>query len=458
MWRLPKLTLRSLSARLLLISLGWSLFALITTGLVLVSAFRESVEKRFDETLAVYLSRIVGQLADVGDQRFAEATLDLDEPRFVLPFYGWYWVVIEQKSGEVLLASESLAGDVVEIPAEVASVPPGRLFTASIVGPTGTTVRLAARRVAFENGQWYLVAVTGDAESLAGDIASFTRSLIVYLGLFATVLVAVVFVQWRVSLRPLNQLGAELQSVYEGRSRYVGTRYPIEIMPVAEALNTLIDANHSTLERARQHVGNLAHALKTPLSVLVNDAAQDEGVLARSVREQTQTMQRQVRYYLERAQMAAKERMIGAVTDVVPATERLHRAMARLGERRGVTVHLDVGGQMRFAGEQQDFEEIVGNLVDNALKWATREVVIEVKMLSGLPKQFQISIEDDGPGLSEAAREGALSRGRRLDQSKPGSGLGLSIVSELVTLYGGRLNLDRASLGGLRVVVVLPRA
>jgi signal transduction histidine kinase len=443
---------------MLLISLGWSLFALVASGLVLVSAFRESVEKRFDETLAVYLSRIVGQLADIRDQRFGEAVLDLDEPRFVLPFYGWYWVVVEQKTGEVLLASESLAGDTIDVPAEVGSVPPGRLFTTSIIGPTGTPLRLAARRVAFENGQWYVVAVTADAETIAGDTARFTRSLVISLGLFAGVLVGLVFVQWRVSLRPLNQLGSELQAVYEGRSRYVGTRYPIEIMPVAEALNTLIDANHSTLERARQHVGNLAHALKTPLSVLVNDASQEETPLGRSVREQTQTMQAQVRYYLERAQMAAKERMIGAVTDVVPVTERLHRAMARLGERRGVTVHLDVGDRVRFAGEQQDFEEIVGNLVDNALKWAAREVVIDIRALPGMPKQLQVTIEDDGPGLSEGARVDALSRGKRLDQSKPGSGLGLSIVAELVTLYGGRFSLDRATIGGLRAVVALPRA
>jgi signal transduction histidine kinase len=460
-FRLPTLRPRSLSARLLLTSLGWSLFALLATGFVLVSAFRESVEKRFDDTLAVYLSILIGQLADVGDQRLSEATPDLDEPRFVLPLSGWYWVVVEQKTGDVVVSSESLAGDMVELPAAVSSVPPGRLFSAAVRGPTGTQLRLAARRVAFDNGQWYLVAVTGEAETIAGDTARFTRRLVVYLGLFATVLVAVVFVQWRISLRPLNQLGTELQAVHEGRARHVGTRYPLEIMPVAEALNTLIDSNHATLERARQHVGNLAHALKTPLSVLMNDAGNEDTPLARSVREQTQTMQRQVRYYLERAQMAAKERMIGAVTDVVPTTERLHRAMARLGERRGITVHLDVADRVRFAGEQQDFEEIVGNLVDNALKWATSEVVIDVRPLAaapGAPKQFQVSIDDDGPGLSEAARSEALSRGKRLDQSKPGSGLGLSIVAELVSLYGGRFHLDRADAGGLRAVVVLPRA
>jgi len=203
--------------------------------------------------------------------------------------------------------------------------------------------------------------------------------------------------------------------------------------------------------------------LKTPISVLVNDAGQDDGPLARSVREQTATMQRQVRYYLERAQIAARERTVGTVTDVAPALERLHRAMARLGERRGIAVHLETAAGARFAGERQDLEEIVGNLVDNALKWARSEVVITLTPSAQPPaghggRFLRIAIEDDGPGLSEIERASVLSRGKRLDQSKPGSGLGLSIVAELVEIYGGALSLGASARGGLLVSAVLPRA
>lgn len=454
---------RSLSARLLLTSLGWSAFALVATGLVLASAFRESVEKRFDETLSVYLSILIGQLAEDASDGFRDTVPDLGDPRFVLPFSGWYWMVVDERSTEILQTSESLAGDVVDIPASIAAAPPGTLSQGYTVGPTGERLRLVGRRVAFEDGRWVLVLVGGASTALEEDTARFTARLALYLGLFAAILVAITFVQWRISLRPIRQLQAELQAIREGRARAVSTRQPIEIAPVAEALNMLIEANDETLRRARQHVGNLAHALKTPISVLVNDAGHDDSALARSVREQTARMQQQVRYYLERAQMAAKERMIGTVTDVAPALERLHRAMARLGERRGMAVHLQVSESIRFAGEQQDLEEIVGNLVDNALKWAASTVWIKV----GVPAQtapafaqrlFQIVIEDDGPGLSQEESVAVLSRGKRLDESKPGSGLGLSIVNELVDLYGGRLSLERAAGGGLRVVVQLPRA
>jgi signal transduction histidine kinase len=340
---------------------------------------------------------------------------------------------------------------------------PGRLHRSYGEGPTGESLRIVGRRVAFEEGEWVYVMVAGAAETIEADTARFMTRLGVVLSIFAAILVAATFVQWRISLRPLRRLGRELQAIREGNARHVSTRYPTEIAPVAAALNDLIDSNHATLERSRRHVGNLAHALKTPISVLVNDAAGAEGPLARSVGEQTAIMERQVRFYLERAQMAARERTIGMVTQVAPVLSRLHRAMARLGERRGIDVHLENGHEVRFAGEQQDLEEIVGNLVDNALKFAHGRVTITVSPTADPPTGreggfFRITIADDGPGLSEAEREAVLSRGKRLDQSKPGSGLGLSIVAELVELYGGALCLGCPPAGGLEVAVVLPRA
>ncbi|WP_420392579.1 ATP-binding protein [Acuticoccus sp.] len=445
-------------------SLAWSVFALAATGIVLVSAFRESVEERFDDTLAVYLSMLIGQLAEEQDERFGGIPPDLGEPRFVLPLSGWYWIVVDAGTGEVTQSSESLAGDVFAIPQSLAQTRTSLVMQAYAEGPTGDPLRLVARRVAFADGGWYLVAVSGAASTIQDDIAAFTRRLALYLSLFAAVLLAMTFVQWRISLRPLTKLGEELQAVREGRVAHVSSDLPAEIAPVAEALNTLIASNRATLERARQHVGNLAHALKTPLSVLTNDAGRGEEPLARSVREQVQTMQRQVRYYLERAQMAAQDRLIGTATDVSPVLTRLHRAMSRLGQARGVEVELSLLEAVRFAGEQQDLEEIVGNLVDNGLKWARSRIAIEVtpseERLAGAPFQraFRITIDDDGEGLSADQRSQVLSRGKRLDQSKPGSGLGLSIVAELVELYGGQLTLGPSVLGGLLATVTLPRA
>jgi len=453
--------LRSLSARLLLTSLAWSGCALIATGIILSSAFRETVEERFDETLGAYLSILIGRLAEPDGPPLRQMEPSLGDPRFLLPLSGWYWVVVDHETGEVILSSESLAGDTLGPEGFPDELAPGRLHTASAVGPAGEPMRVVARRIAIGDGRWLRVAVSGDSTAIAEDTRRFATQLAIFLGIFAAILVAMTFVQWRFSLRPLRRLRRELTAVQEGAARHVGRDYPIEIAPMAEALNALIDANHATLDRARRHVGNLAHALKTPLSVLQNDAAQEAGPLGRSVREQAQIMQRQVRYYLERAQMAAKERMIGASTDVAGALERLRRAMSRLGERRGIEVALDIAGTLTFAGEQQDFEEIVGNLVDNGLKWARSRIEISVaparSTFMGRANMMRIVIEDDGPGLTVAQRQAALSRGHRIDQSKPGSGLGLSIVSELVELYGGTLALEKSALGGLRVELTLPR-
>lgn len=452
---------KSLSGRLLVTSLGWSVFALVATGVVLTSAFRQSVEQRFDDTLAVYLSVLIGDLAE--EEGLKGASADLGDPRFLLPLSGWYWVVAEPGSREVFASSQSLAGDVLPIPPVAAEARPGRLFQDYVEGPAGESLRVVGRRVAFEDGRWVHVIVGGASSAIEEDTERFMVRAAAWLGIFAAILVGGTFVQWRVGMRPLRQLGAELQAIREGRSRTVSTRYPSEIVPVAEALNALIESNQATLERARRHVGNLAHALKTPISVLVNDAEREDGPLARSVREQTQVMQRQVRYYLERAQMAARERVIGTVTDVAPVLARLHRAMSRLGAPRHIAVHLDLADDLAFAGERQDLEEIVGNLVDNALKWAKSEVRVSATALAEPPEgmtgpAYRIAIDDDGPGLSEAESREAISRGRRLDESKPGSGLGLSIVAELVELYGGKLRLMRSDLGGLRVEVCLPRA
>jgi len=455
--------LRSLSARLVVTSLGWSVFALVATGIVLTSAFRQSVEQRFDDTLTVYLSVLIGELAEVSDGTLRRVSADLGDPRFVLPLSGWYWVVVEPGSDAVVAESRSLAGDVLTIPDVADAARPGTLFQSYVSGPAGETLRLVGRRVSFEEGRWVHVIVAGASSAIAEDTARFRVQAATFLGIFAAILVGGTFVQWRVGLRPLRRLGAELSAIREGRARTVGGTYPTEIAPLAEALNKLIESNQATLERARRHVGNLAHALKTPISVLVNDAAREDSALARSVHEQTEVMQRQVRYYLERAQMAARERVIGSATNVAPVLARLQRAMARLGAHRGITVTLALDDDVVFAGERQDLEEIAGNLVDNALKWAASTVRLSVASGGSGPEgdtgaSFIMRIDDDGPGLSEAEAREAITRGRRLDETKPGSGLGLSIVAELVELYSGSLLLERSALGGLRAEVILPSA
>jgi signal transduction histidine kinase len=229
---------------------------------------------------------------------------------------------------------------------------------------------------------------------------------------------------------------------------------------VAEELNLLIQSNVEIVERARTQVGNLAHALKTPLSVLTNEAAAQDGPLAAKVREQAELMRGQVSLYLDRARRAARAQGIGAVTEVKPVLEALARTLERINRDKGVAVSVECPDALRFRGERQDLEEMVGNLLDNACKWAAGRVSLvaaPAPEASGR-SYLTIAVEDDGPGLPEDQRAQALKRGQRLDESKPGSGLGLSIVAETAAMYNGSVGLEDAGLGGLRAVLLLPAA
>jgi len=246
-----------------------------------------------------------------------------------------------------------------------------------------------------------------------------------------------------------------------GRAERLEGEFPVEIAPLARETNALIDANREIVERARTHVGNLAHAIKTPLSVIVNEAStRVADPFAAKVLEQADVMRDQVAHHLERARIAARLTIIGTVTEVAPAIEALRRTMEKNHRGRGIAIGVEADAQAKFRGERQDLEEMAGNLVDNACKWAASQVFIEVLVERpaepGAGPMLRIIVDDDGRGLSAAERAQVSRRGQRLDESKPGSGLGLSIVIDLAALYGGSLSLGNAPIGGLRAELVLP--
>jgi signal transduction histidine kinase len=267
--------------------------------------------------------------------------------------------------------------------------------------------------------------------------------------------------QVRFGLAPLTRISESLAAIRSGRAERLEGEFPVEIAPLARETNALIDANREIVERARTHVGNLAHALKTPLSVIVNEAAaRGNDALAHKVLEQTDIMRDQVARQLERARLATRSSVIGTQVAVPPVVTALARTMEKLHRERDIAIDVDVPEHASFRGEQQDLEEMVGNLVDNGCKWAQSRVAIEVlteqPAANGENSRVRIIVDDDGPGLSPAEREQVALRGQRLDETKPGSGLGLSIVVELAGLYGGVLTLGTAPIGGLRAELALP--
>jgi signal transduction histidine kinase len=298
---------------------------------------------------------------------------------------------------------------------------------------------------------WY--AIAGDESELRGPKGRFDRLLALALGmLFAGVLLAIL-IQVRFGLRPLARIQRALSSIRSGESRRLEGNYPTEIQPLARELNALIDHSETLIERAQTHVGNLAHGLKTPLSVLANEARRADTPLAALVDRQANLMRQQVEHHLARARAAATSSILGARTEVAPVLNDLKRALSRIYAEQGIEIEVDCADHVIFRGARHDLEEMLGNLMDNACKWAAGKVRVHCARQE---ERLTLTIEDDGDGLHRDQRAEVLKRGRRLDESVPGTGLGLSIVSDLASLYNGRLELGEGELGGLQATLILP--
>ena len=451
----------SLALRLFLWAAGWTLAIILVTGILLSSLYREAVERAFDGRLQVYLRTLVADLAapETPDDKLAQG---VSEPLFELPLSGWYWQVTQLDSAKPdIRASRSLwDGGLPRLPVPTAAAALS-VRSGYVNGPEDQKLRLVERTVDLGDEGNYLVAVAGDAAEIEDDIRSFNRALIVtFCGLGLVLLLTTGF-QVQFGLAPLKRISQQLAAIRSGHAERLEGRFPVEIAPLAREANALLDANREIVERARTHVGNLAHALKTPLSVLMNEASsRADDPLSQKVTEQADIMRDQIARHLERARMAARLTVIGTISDVAPVVLAIARTMEKTNRNKDLRLKVDVPEDARFRGERQDLEEMVGNLVDNACKWTQSRVAIEVLKERIEPDQqvVRIIVDDDGPGLSPAEREQVTRRGRRLDETKPGSGLGLSIVVELAALYGGTFTLGTSPIGGLRAELALPAA
>lgn len=452
----------SLALRLFVSATAWAVIILVITGIVLSSLYRQAVERAFDRRLGVYLRTLVADIAspEEGGEKFPQS---LGEPLFELPLSGWYWQVTRLDSGKnEVRSSRSLWDGGLPHLKELGIAPgPDGSRQGYVSGVEDQRLRLVERNIELGDEGNYLVAVAGDAAEITDETRSFDQALIVTFAILAAVLLLTTMFQVRFGLAPLKRISDSLAAIRAGRAERLAGQFPEEIAPLARETNALIEANKEIVERARTHVGNLAHALKTPLSVMVNEAAgRADDPLAAKVREQAEIMRDQIARHLERARLAAGLTVVGSLTDVAPVVEALARTMEKIHRDRALAIDVRCDAQARFRGERPDLEEMVGNLVDNACKWANSRVAIEVvRERPDAAREGQIVrivVDDDGPGLSPSQREQVAKRGRRLDETKPGSGLGLSIVVELSALYGGELNLGTAPIGGLRAELVLP--
>lgn len=446
------MTFNSLALRLLFSSIVWSILALIVAGVLLSGLYQQSVERGFDQRLNVYLKILVAAQAEAEDPMRMEPPT-LTEPNFDLVLSGWYWEVKKQ-TGEVVIASRSLFAErLPEI--TMKELKPNEEGIASFYaqGPAGNTLRIVARDISMEGENPVLIAVAGNATDIEKNVAQFRQRVFLTLAALGFLLAISTFIQVKWGLRPLSRITNGLNDIREGRSEDLRGSFPKEIDPLVAELNALIGFNKKVVERARTHVGNLAHALKTPISVLRNEARDYDTALSEKVIEQTDAMQSQVNYHLDRAQIIARSGMLSTAHPVKPVVEGLGRAMSKIYRDKNVRLTINIANDMKFSGEREDLEQVLGNLMDNACKWSKDEVSISV---SGDKSTLIFDVEDNGPGLSNEQQKRAMKRGERLDEHTPGSGLGLSIVRDLMNAYDGTFKMGRSRLGGLKATLNFP--
>jgi len=259
------------------------------------------------------------------------------------------------------------------------------------------------------------------------------------------------------ALAPFKKLRSRLSDVRGGRDSRVGGDYPVELQPLINDLNTLLEHRERVVKRALATAGDLAHGLKTPLAVLAQEAERAEAAghveLGAAITQQIERMRRQVDYHLAHARAAASGATPGARCSVLASVEGLSRTLLRLHADRGLEIVLKVSAEHSVRAQREDLDEMLGNLLDNACKWAKARVVVESSQTDGV---ILMTVDDDGPGLAASMRESVLQRGVRVDEASPGSGLGLAIVRDLVELYGGSISLEASPAGGLRARLQLP--
>lgn len=442
----------SIAFRLLVGAALWIGAALAVSGYFLASLFDDHVERGFDRRMELVLESLIA-VTEIDDEGKLFLRRAPGEPRFEQPFSGWYWQIKSGAEGRVALRSKSLWDQSL---ATTAADGTGALQSHKIPGPRNQLLRVVTRNIMLPDAEHsFQFAIAADLAEYDAETRPFNFLLGVSLAVMWLGLMIAVALQVKYGLRPLERLRMGLVAIRTGRAERLEGDFASEVAPLAHELNALVDQIGRVVEQSRTHVGNLAHALKTPLSVISNEAGRGDGPLAETVRTQAEVMTRQVDHHLARARAAAAANVIGARSEVSPVIEDLRRTLTRIYAARGISIAVEGVEGAVFRGDRQDLEEMIGNLVDNACKWARKTVRIEVGRHG---RNLHITIEDDGDGLPEDQRREALRRGARLDESVPGSGLGLAIVREIAGLYDGGLDLGKAGLGGLRVELVIPEA
>jgi signal transduction histidine kinase len=424
-------------------------------GYLLSLVFRDTLEQNFDDRLSGLLDNLIGISLDdeTTELNFSRTMVD---PRFEQPYSGWYWQISPEGFNPVRSRSLWDVNLEVDFSDDVTQT---RIHDA--IGPEGQLIRVIERDITIPDSDViYRFIIAVDTIEIKEQASRFDNILLIGLSVLGIGLLAASLFQVFLGLKPLGHIKETLSHVRSGDKEYLPTNFPSEIQPLADELNALIDHNNEIIARSRTQVGNLAHALKTPLAVLKNEARMnEENTMSGTVKKQTDNMHKHVDHYLKRARAAANIKTLSGHSQVMPSIENIARALNKIHQDKVIEVKDIAPNENKvFKGEANDFEDMVGNLMENAAKWADSKVIVKCEKIND--SRLKIEISDDGPGINKKERDTVFERGERLDEQKPGTGLGLSIVKDLSILYGGTIELDDNDIKtlkkGLLVKLILP--
>lgn len=438
----------SLNRRLLAGAAVFIVLALIIAAVVIGFVLHRFVQGQIDQRLDTQIV-FLSSMLKVGDDGAVALSGYADGPPFDRPGRGWYWEVLAP--GQIV-RSGSLEGATLDLP----DYRPPREFRpvpADGLGPEHMHLHFRVQQIMVGPVPITIVAAA-PRSAVARPLREAMLTLTVSLAVLGLALVLAILLQVRLGLRPLERLRLAVADVRSGRSERVPPEQPLEILPLVTELNGLLEQNAANLERARGHVANLAHGLKTPLATLAIALSERGGDASGPLHPLVELMERRIRHHLGRARAAALSGPARARTSVASRIEDIGAVLSKVYADKRIALTVNVPRELTVACEQQDFDEMAGNLLDNAFRWARGKVEVHTQSNDG--RWVSIVIEDDGPGLRVDQMRVVLRPGERIDESSRGFGFGLPITREIAELYGGELNLDASPFGGLRVTLRLP--
>jgi signal transduction histidine kinase len=441
---------RRLTTRVISLSIFWIVLTLLVTAFLLTWLYRDHIEQHYDAHVFTHVEELMAAVESGPDGSFSLYRQPTD-PRFHRLNSGWYWQILA--GDRVLAKSGSLGENLLDVS--------GLNFEENhnmqeILGPNGQTLRAQVVHMSHERiPEAITILATAPEIQIRDDVQDFLWHIMISFLLLALGLSIAVVVQVTVALRPLKAIKTAISDVHAGKFDRLPRDFPADVQPVVDELNSLIDHNETLLKRARTQLADLAHAVKTPLTVIRNEARELESKQGQLILDQAHVMSGNIDHYLSRARISGQKGALGSRTSIKAVTEDLRFAVERMFKGRDISVELCSKGDCRFSGEVQDLEEMLGNLVENACKWARRTVEIRCR-LDG--DRLTLTVEDDGPGIAREDFENVLQRGHKLDETIPGHGQGLGIVKDIAELYGGSIRLGKSPLGGLKAELELPAA